>query len=98
MNELFEAAYYSHPVPTSLESLTLLALVFDKLHFPGVYIPESGIDEVETRKEIDRIKKLGIREIDDIVLISSMEWVLQAKHLRDFLVFTGKYGYLSGGQ
>jgi len=40
----FDVVYYPHQVP-SFETLTLLSLVFDKIFFPGVYIPVEGIDE-----------------------------------------------------
>lgn len=93
-SNLFEAVYYPNPVPDSLNSLTVLALVFDRLYFPGVYIPETGVDLGATRIEIDRIKNLGRHEPDDIHLINAMEWAIQAAPLRDFLVFDGKCGYL----
>lgn len=52
-SNLFEAVYYPNPVPDSLASLTILALVFDRLYFPGVYIPEAGVDLAATRSEIE---------------------------------------------
>jgi hypothetical protein len=93
-SSLFEAVYYPNPVPDSINSLTVLALVFDRLYFPGVYIPQAGVDLEATRIEIERIKSLGRHAPDDIHLINAMEWTIQAAPLRDFLVFTGKYGYM----
>ncbi|MGO8802256.1 hypothetical protein [Candidatus Binatus sp.] len=93
-SNLFEAVYYPNPVPDSLASLTILALVFDRLYFPGVYIPEAGVDLAATRSEIERIRHLGRAKPDDVLLLNAMEWVIHAAPLRDFLVFTGKYGYL----
>lgn len=95
MDETFDAVYYSSPVPSSFEALTLLAFVFDRIVFPGVYIPSAGIDEVETKKEIERIKSLGApRGIEDIQLINCMIFALHNKHLKDFCIFTGKFGYM----
>jgi hypothetical protein len=94
MSNLFEAVYYPGPVPDSLSSLTILALVFDRLYFPGVYIPEGGVDLTATRQEIDRIKNLGRREPDDVIMLNAMEWAIRAAPLRDFLMFTGKCGYM----
>lgn len=93
MNNSFDAVYYSQPVPSSFETLTILSLIFDKIYFPGVYIASSGIDEVETKKEIDRIKLLEPRDIEQIQLINCMIFSLHNKYLKDFCVFTGKFGY-----
>lgn len=35
-----EAVYYPSPIPSSGEALTLMALVFDRIHFLNVYIPQ----------------------------------------------------------
>jgi hypothetical protein len=91
--ENFDAVYYASPFPTSSQSLTLLALVFDTIHFPGVYLPRNGLDKVETRKEIDRIRRLGIEDIETSLLINAMEWALDADYLHQFCLFTGRWGY-----
>lgn len=93
MNSGFEAVYYSQPVPSSLETLTVLSFIFDKIYFPGVYMPKSGIDEVEARKEIERIRSLGVRDIEDAQLINCMVFALHNKYLKDFCVFTGEFGW-----
>jgi len=43
-NLKLEAVYYPHVIPSGVESLTLMGLVFDRIHFPGVYIPKDGYD------------------------------------------------------
>lgn len=93
MSELFEAVYYPSPVPSSLESLTILSLLFDKIHFPGVYIGSKDLDIKATQNEIERIKNLKPRTIDDVVLINAMQFCMNARHLKDFCNFTGKHGY-----
>lgn len=85
----FNAVYYSSPVVHSHESLAVLALVFDRVFFPGVYMPSAGVDEAATAAEIERIHHLGIRKLEDEQLVNSMVFALHAKHLKDFCVFTG---------
>jgi hypothetical protein len=41
----FDVVYYTGPVPSSWQTLATLALVFDKIHFPGVYMGTDGLDE-----------------------------------------------------
>lgn len=94
MDDSVNAVYYSQQVPSSLEVLTVLSLIFDKIYFPGVYIPEHGINEAETKKEIERILSLGKRDIDTIQLINCMKFALHYKYLKDFCIFTGKFGYM----
>lgn len=93
MEDSLDAVYYSQQVPSSLEVLTVLSLIFDKIYFPGVYIPERGIDEAETKKEINRIISLEKRDIDMLRLVNCMIFALHYKYLKDFCIFTGKFGY-----
>jgi hypothetical protein len=94
LNDSFDVVYYSQPVPPSLRVLTFLACLFDKIHFPAVFIPDEGFDPVETQKEIDRLSKLGIRDFDDAQCINIMIYALHKPHLNDFCVFTGKDRYM----
>lgn len=94
MSDSFDIVYYSQPVPPSLKVLTFLSCLFDKIHFPGVFIPDEGFDAEETRKEIDRLSKLGIRDFDDAQCINIMTYALHKNHLKDFCVFTGKDRYM----
>src|SRR5882672_8513199 len=50
-----EAVYYPHAVPPNRATLTLLALVYDKVHFPGVLIPRDGLSGAEIDAEIARV-------------------------------------------
>lgn len=72
-----------------------MAVVFDKIYFPGVYIPEGGIDVAETKKEIARLQSLGRLEIEGFEMINCMISALNHKYLKDFCVFTGKVGVVS---
>jgi hypothetical protein len=51
-----EAVYYSAPIPRDLATLTVLGTVFDKVYFPGVYLPKDGFDEAALDREIERPK------------------------------------------
>jgi len=86
-----EAVYYAAPAPTSLRALTLLGLVFDRLIFPDVYVPDGGIDLDATAKEFERIRALpGRPSISTINMLNLMFLALNAEHLKDFCVFTGR--------
>jgi hypothetical protein len=93
MSESFDVVYYSQPVPPSLKVLTLMSCVFDRIHFPGVYIPDGGFDIKETQKEIDRLSKLKIRDMEDAQCINIMIYALHSKSLKEFCVFGGKDRY-----
>jgi hypothetical protein len=54
-----ECVYYPFPIPSSGGVLTVLCLVFDKIHFPNVYLPKGDFDEDALRKEIARLENLG---------------------------------------
>ena len=53
-----ETVYYSAPVPRDLPTLTVLGTVFDKVYFPGVWLPKIGYDLIEVQKEIERLDAL----------------------------------------
>ncbi|MGO8732983.1 MAG: hypothetical protein ACLQVM_09320 [Terriglobia bacterium] len=85
----FEAVYYSYAVPRSAEALTILGLVFDRIYFPGVYMPPEGFDEAAVKSEIQRIASLGLQDPDTQQLLGCMAHSLRQKHLTDFCVFSG---------
>ena len=45
--ERWEAVYYPNPVPLCSRSLLSFALLFDRVHFPGVWIPRETRTETE---------------------------------------------------
>jgi hypothetical protein len=90
-----EAVYYATPAPTSLRALTLLGLVFDRLIFPDVYVPDGGIDLDATAKEFERICALPQHHgANTIHTLNLMLLAINAEHLKDFCVFTGRVGSL----
>lgn len=89
----FEAVFYSAPVPSSLRTLAVLALLFDRVHFPGVYIADN-VDVEAVREEIERIQVLPDRRtVDRAQLLNCMIYAVQRPFVSDFCVFNGKYGY-----
>jgi len=89
MLETLEAVYYSQQVPSSPHSLTVLGLVFDRIYFPGVYIPSSGFDPEQTNAEIKRIQNSGRPlDLEGAQLLECMSFALHKKHVEDFCIFT----------
>jgi hypothetical protein len=97
-NEL-SCVYYPQQYPRNARVLTVLALVFDKIYFPGVWIPNRPIDTKGVQAEIDRIlglmksKPQRIDTNDNIQMLGLMSFIEPAKILKDICIFTGKPGY-----
>jgi hypothetical protein len=84
-----EAVYFSAPIPRNFAVLTVLGAVFDKVYFPGVYLPKSGFDVAELDKEIERIEALPIAQhFDTRVLTGVMKLTKYARMLEGFCEFT----------
>lgn len=97
MEESLEVVYYTSPAPSSWQALATLALVFDRIHFPGVYMGTNGLDRAATLQEIERIasglRSGAVRQIteDDRLLLNCMLVAAQHKHLKEFCVFPGTF-------
>ena len=91
-----EVVYYSSPIPSGPAALTLMGLIFDKIHFPNVYLPTSGFDPEAVRKEADRIASLGTPDYNTAVLIDTLRLLPLVKELKDFCFFTGQEGQVFG--
>jgi hypothetical protein len=84
-----EAVYFSAPVPRNLAVLTVLGAVFDKVYFPGVYMPKDGFDVAELDIEISRLEKLPFSDdYDTQLLIGVLKLTKHAKTLEGFCEFT----------
>lgn len=92
-----ETVYYSAPIPHNAMVLTSLALVFDRIYFPNVYLPEDGYDPEEVRREAQRLEALKDATYETGVLIGSLRILPHLSHLREFCDFTGKNGQIFGG-
>jgi hypothetical protein len=84
-----DAIYYSAPIPRNAGALTILGAVFDRVYFPGVYMPKGGYDAKELQKEIERLKALSTPSPGRGELIAILEFVKHVKTLDGFCVFTG---------
>lgn len=87
--EKLEAVYYPSPVPLDIVSLTPLGLIFDRIHFPDVYLPTDGYDFRATHAERERIKQFGFRDYNSVTLLQAMDLLPVVGHLKTFCEFTG---------
>lgn len=82
-----ETVYYSAQLPRDLAVLNVLGIVFDRVHFPGVYIPHEGFDHKDLVTEIERIEKLGHKDYSTALLLGMMRFTLIAPKLQDLCAF-----------
>lgn len=73
--ERLECVYYPGPIPSNRAVLTSLCFIFDKIYFPGVYLPKGGFDEDMLRHEIARIEALKDNSYDTHLLIAAMKFL-----------------------
>jgi hypothetical protein len=84
-----EAVYLSAPIPRNLAVLTVLGAVFDKVYFPGVYLPKDGFDVKALDKEIARLEALPTAgDYSTQLLIGILNLTKRAKDLEGFCEFT----------
>jgi hypothetical protein len=81
-----QGIYYSHIVPRDTATLTLLGLIFDKVHFPGAYLPVTGFDVRELDNEIVRLEALP-RDYDTAQLIGILKFLKHVPTLQGFCEF-----------
>lgn len=90
MTDSFEVVYYSHPTPNGLPILTLMGLLFDRVHFPGVYIPRDFDPDLVSR-EIERLEALpGGVDLAGQHMIACMHLATIRDQIEDLCFFTGK--------
>lgn len=96
MDDSFDAVYYPKVIPTSLSSLTRMALVFDKVYFPEVYIPTSNMSSEEIKKQINRMDEIIKEEFDErntfVYMRNMYVYKYNEAYIKDFCVFTGGRG------
>lgn len=91
-----EAVYYGSPVPRGKAQLTALALVFDRLHFPNVFLPFEGVDLDALEKETRRIEAYKFTDHHTLVLLGLLRAIPHVKDLREFCTFTGDFNSICG--
>lgn len=84
-----EAVYYASPIPAYKESLTFLAVVFDRIHFPDVYLPTAGFDAKDVLKEANRIEALKLKDYETTLLTGTLRCLPLIADLKEFCYFTG---------
>jgi hypothetical protein len=84
-----EAVYFSAPVPRDSAILTVLGAVFDRVYFPGVYLPKEGFDTADLDREIARVEAIGLAQVLDevAVLVRTLKFTKYAKILDGFCDF-----------
>jgi len=86
--EKLEVVYYSSPVPENSSILTFLGLIFDRVHFPNVYIPEDGFDRDEVNAELKRL--LSVEQQDrGLIQTAQLTHAALTPELRDYCHFAG---------
>ena len=90
-----EAVYYSAPLPRSLEAVSLMGLVFDRVYFPHVYLPDDGftVDEANERaaKLTEYLRGRTQYTYDDqstATMIRALRFLTWKEWTKDFLVYT----------
>jgi hypothetical protein len=91
-----EAVYLSAPIPRNLAVLTAMGPIFDKVYFPGVYLPKEGFDVGELDKEITRLKALP-QDYDSQLLLEILGLTKHTKTLAGFCEFTADPDDVFGG-
>jgi len=74
-------------MPRSPSALVALGLVFDRVHFPGVYLPQGDYDRDLWQREIARITELNLQDYDTQVLLAMMRFAETAERMRGFLCY-----------
>ena len=76
--------------------MTLLGLLFDRVHFPNVRVPLTGFDPDWVAKEIQRIEQAGLRDYDTWLLLQLMRYAINPE-VQQFFYFTADENQVFGG-
>ncbi len=82
-----EAVYYSAPMPRTLAALVVMGLVFDRVHFPGVHLPQGDYDRAGWKAETRRIADLNPSDFETQLLVAMMNFTETAEALDGFLCY-----------
>ena len=92
--ERLECVYYPGPVPSDLASLTVISLVFDKIHFPGAYLPKGDYDKEALQHEIGRLEGLDRKSHRSNDLIGLLKFLPYRLSLDGILEYPGMRLYI----
>lgn len=89
MTPALETVYYPRATPFSHQALTFLGLAFEKVHFPGVYIPPGDFDRAKLKNALDQVRQDPKGKPPDYArVMNAMIFALHHQELRDFCVFS----------
>lgn len=91
-----EVVYYPSPAPTRLTTLTVLGLLFDRVHIPNVRVPKTGFDPEQVAADIRRIEGHGFKDYDTWLLLALMKYAITPA-VHEFFYFTGDEEQVFGG-
>lgn len=91
-----EVVFYSGAAPTRLTTMTLLGLLFDRVHFPNVRVPLTGFDPDWVATEIGRVEATGLRDYDTWLMLQLMRYALNPE-VQQFFYFTAGEEQVFGG-
>jgi hypothetical protein len=71
----------------------MLAFLFDRIHFPGVYMPDhTRLDLNGLQKEIERIAAYGRRDGNAVRMLNCLNFASVLDKVGDFCVFDDRPG------
>lgn len=99
MTSPLEAVYYPRATPLSHETLTFMALAFERVHFPGFYMPGGDFDKGKLKAILKEASEApGEKPPDYARVINGMIFALNRDDLRQFCVFSDKPEGLDAGE
>ena len=86
-----EGVYYSNPFPRSFAAITVLGLVFDRIHLPFVSLTDEGFTVSEIQNRIDGLVELAqgkdYYSRNTATMISALQFTWWKEWTKDFIVY-----------
>jgi hypothetical protein len=86
----WEAVYYPNPIPLSSRTLLACALLFDRLHFPGVQLPQERFTEDVKRDVLRQIDSIPQLSAERTAVRNLTRWATELHTLADLVHLTDK--------
>jgi hypothetical protein len=93
MSEIkLEAVYYSAPFPRSFEALTLMGLVFDRIHLPYVSVPREGFEVSDVVARQEKLNDIAAADrssmrADTVMMINALQFMQWREWTEEFLFY-----------
>jgi hypothetical protein len=91
--ENWEAVYYTNPIPLTSRALLAFALLFDRIHIPGVTLPTHNFDATERRQLRGELELPPVGDAEATLLRpvhNLMLWSLDYPALSGFVHLPGR--------